>query len=111
MALVPSLSLLLFHTLRWRAKAPWEQPPRGFNIYQPALITKTEGTACLSLTDLTKNRYIFPQFSCPASNQKLTRLQDGLPKVRAFEELLNSIVNLYIRVDLIRSYFARAPVN
>jgi hypothetical protein len=66
MALVPSLSVLLFHTLRWRAKAPWEQPPRGFNI-PAALITKTEGTACLSLTDLAENRYIFPQFSCQSS--------------------------------------------
>ena len=24
------------HTLRRRAKAPWEQTPRGFNIYQPS---------------------------------------------------------------------------
>jgi hypothetical protein len=55
--------------LRWRAKAPWEQPPRGFNI-PAALITKTERTACLSLTDLAENRYIFPQLFCPGSEAK-----------------------------------------
>jgi hypothetical protein len=38
MALAPSLSALFFHTLSWRAKAPWEQTPRGPNIYQPGLI-------------------------------------------------------------------------
>jgi hypothetical protein len=40
--------------------------PGGF-IFQPALITKTEGKACLSLADLAENRYIFPQFSCQGS--------------------------------------------
>jgi hypothetical protein len=44
-------------------------------------------------------------------DQELTRLQDGLPKVQAFEELLNSMVNLYIGIDLIRDYFACAPVE
>ena len=68
MALVPSLSVVLFHTSTWRAKAPWEQLPGGL-IYQPALITKTEGQRALSLTDPAKNRYIFPQFSCSASIQ------------------------------------------
>src|ERR1700736_5525974 len=90
MALVPSLSVLLFHTLRWRAKAPWEQPPRGFNIYQPALITKTEGTACLSLIDLAKNRYIFPQFLCRASAIGLESLHVRRPQERQTRSKITS---------------------
>jgi arginine/lysine/ornithine decarboxylase len=33
------------------------------------LITKVEGSARLSLSDLAESRYIFPQFSCAASEQ------------------------------------------
>ena len=38
-----------------------------FTSPAPVLITKTEGTARLSLNDLAENRHIFPQFSCAAS--------------------------------------------
>src|SRR5258705_3404102 len=99
MALVPSLPVLLFHTLRWRAKAPWEQPPRGFNIYQPALI-KTEGTACLSLIDLTKNRYIFPQFSCPASREKSVVLDGEMPDSCDLDVFLSAVWNLSTLCDI-----------
>jgi hypothetical protein len=46
MALAPSLSVLIFHTLRWRAKTPGEQTPRGFDVlvfYRSAVITKADG--------------------------------------------------------------------
>src|SRR6516164_3770607 len=70
MALVPSLSVLLFHTLRRRAKAPWEQPPRGPNIYQPGLITKAEGQRPFPSVTLQKTASVFldfrvqPQIQC-----------------------------------------------
>jgi hypothetical protein len=44
-----------------------------FTSRAPVLITKTEGTARLSLNDLAENRHIFPQFSCAASPKALTR--------------------------------------
>ena len=62
MALVPSLSVLLFHTLRWRAKAPWEQPPRGPNIYQHGLITKAERQRPFPSVTLQKTASFFLDF-------------------------------------------------
>jgi hypothetical protein len=39
-----------------------------FTSPAPVLITKTEGTARLSLNDLAENRHIIPQLSCAASD-------------------------------------------
>src|SRR5271163_4383592 len=35
MALAPSLAVDSFHTLRRKAKAPWEQAPKGLQITEP----------------------------------------------------------------------------
>jgi ATP dependent DNA ligase domain len=77
--------------------------PGGF-IFQPALITKTEGKACLSLADLAENRYIFPQFSCQGSalalrggseTRLLSRNQKDLGS--KFPEVKDSIAALNIQ--------------
>jgi len=42
-----------------------------FTSPAPVLITKTEGTARLSLNDLAENRHIIPQLSCAASGDQV----------------------------------------
>ena len=78
MALAPSLSVLIFHTLRWRAKTPGEQTPRGFNVlvfYRSAVITKADGQQAFPSVTAQKTASFSLSFR-PQSHKELARESD-----------------------------------
>ncbi len=60
MFLAPSLSVLFFHTFRWRAKTPTGQIPWGSKGVLD-LIEENQGSKRPSLADRAQNQIGFPQ--------------------------------------------------
>jgi hypothetical protein len=89
MVLAPSLSVLLLHTFRWRAKGPHGASSVGASNQAVGSIRKSQGQNTLSLAYRAENQLSFPKFSLGRSFR------------RSFvtAKLFRGSVNCYLRTN------------